>query len=187
MPLLPPLRTALVVLAVSSLALLCVSSASASGLPSAAAAASASSARVGERLLFSDEFDELNNEVWEHELTLGGGGNWEFQVTHTHTAHTQRWHGSASTAAEAGHGRGNNNTRADSSTNENATRCGMQCTVQRDRTVHQEPQSGLGRMLRTFRMFVFVSLTICAHSSFLVCCGCSCAVALLLLCSVLHQ
>ena len=35
---------------------------------------------AGERLLFADEFDELNNEVWEHELTLGGGGNWEFEV-----------------------------------------------------------------------------------------------------------
>jgi hypothetical protein len=37
--------------------------------------------RAGERLLFADEFDELNNEVWEHEITLGGGGNWEFQVS----------------------------------------------------------------------------------------------------------
>lgn len=35
--------------------------------------------RRGERLLFADEFDDLNNEVWEHEITLGGGGNWEFQ------------------------------------------------------------------------------------------------------------
>lgn len=35
--------------------------------------------RAGERLLFADEFDTLDNEVWEHELTLGGGGNWEFQ------------------------------------------------------------------------------------------------------------
>lgn len=39
----------------------------------------AASYRPGERLLFADEFDELDNEVWEHELTLGGGGNWEFQ------------------------------------------------------------------------------------------------------------
>ena len=40
---------------------------------------SAASYRPGERLLFADEFDELDNEVWEHEITLGGGGNWEFQ------------------------------------------------------------------------------------------------------------
>ena len=31
-------------------------------------------------LLFSEDFNILDNEVWEHELTLGGGGNWEFQV-----------------------------------------------------------------------------------------------------------
>jgi len=37
------------------------------------------SSTVGERLVFADEFDELNLDVWEHELTLGGGGNWEFQ------------------------------------------------------------------------------------------------------------
>jgi beta-glucanase (GH16 family) len=34
---------------------------------------------AGERLVFADEFETLDNEVWEHELTLGGGGNWEFQ------------------------------------------------------------------------------------------------------------
>jgi hypothetical protein len=36
--------------------------------------------RRSERLLFEDNFDELDTSVWEHELTLGGGGNWEFQV-----------------------------------------------------------------------------------------------------------
>ncbi|XP_050408378.1 beta-1,3-glucan-binding protein [Patella vulgata] len=30
-------------------------------------------------LVFEDNFDYLDVEVWEHELTLGGGGNWEFE------------------------------------------------------------------------------------------------------------
>ncbi|XP_063925503.1 beta-1,3-glucan-binding protein-like [Zophobas morio] len=30
-------------------------------------------------LIFEDEFDELDLQKWNHELTLGGGGNWEFQ------------------------------------------------------------------------------------------------------------
>ncbi|EAT38986.1 AAEL009178-PA [Aedes aegypti] len=30
-------------------------------------------------LIFEDNFDKLNLEKWEHEHTLGGGGNWEFQ------------------------------------------------------------------------------------------------------------
>ncbi|XP_019560576.3 beta-1,3-glucan-binding protein [Aedes albopictus] len=30
-------------------------------------------------LIFEDTFDKLNLEKWEHEHTLGGGGNWEFQ------------------------------------------------------------------------------------------------------------
>ena len=33
----------------------------------------------GEELQFSDDFDELNFEVWKHDLTMGGGGNWEFE------------------------------------------------------------------------------------------------------------
>ncbi|WAR02690.1 BGBP-like protein [Mya arenaria] len=31
-------------------------------------------------MIFEDEFDSLNLDVWEHEITAGGGGNWEFQV-----------------------------------------------------------------------------------------------------------
>ncbi|KAL4223162.1 3-glucan binding protein [Mactra antiquata] len=31
------------------------------------------------RLIFEDNFDTLNLDVWEHEITAGGGGNWEFQ------------------------------------------------------------------------------------------------------------
>ncbi|KAK3576707.1 hypothetical protein CHS0354_024321 [Potamilus streckersoni] len=30
-------------------------------------------------LIFHDDFETLNHEVWEHEITAGGGGNWEFQ------------------------------------------------------------------------------------------------------------
>lgn len=32
------------------------------------------------RLIFSEEFDELNYDVWQHERTMSGGGNWEFQI-----------------------------------------------------------------------------------------------------------
>ena len=32
-----------------------------------------------EKLIFEDDFDTLNHKVWEHERTLSGGGNWEFQ------------------------------------------------------------------------------------------------------------
>jgi beta-glucanase (GH16 family) len=31
-------------------------------------------------LVFSDEFDEFDFTKWKHEITLGGGGNWEFQM-----------------------------------------------------------------------------------------------------------
>ena len=38
-------------------------------------------------LIFSDEFDNgINPFIWEHEITLAGGGNWEFQFyTHNRT------------------------------------------------------------------------------------------------------
>lgn len=32
-----------------------------------------------EKLIFSDEFTRLDFSTWQHELTLGGGGNWEFE------------------------------------------------------------------------------------------------------------
>ena len=32
------------------------------------------------QLLFSEEFDTFDLSVWRHDLTLSGGGNWEFQV-----------------------------------------------------------------------------------------------------------
>ncbi|MDK2413416.1 hypothetical protein QHH03_30465, partial [Aphanizomenon sp. 202] len=31
-------------------------------------------------MIFEDNFDYLDNDVWEHELTMSGGGNWEFQA-----------------------------------------------------------------------------------------------------------
>ena len=34
--------------------------------------------RPGE-LIFEDNFNELDHENWQHESTLGGGGNQEFQ------------------------------------------------------------------------------------------------------------
>lgn len=32
------------------------------------------------KLVHEDQFEELDTEFWEHEITLGGGGNWEFQM-----------------------------------------------------------------------------------------------------------
>jgi len=31
-------------------------------------------------LIFNDEFDFLDHNAWEHEITMGGGGNWEFEM-----------------------------------------------------------------------------------------------------------
>jgi len=31
-------------------------------------------------LIFEDEFDKIDFTVWDHEITMAGGGNWEFQV-----------------------------------------------------------------------------------------------------------
>lgn len=33
---------------------------------------------AGETLIFEDNFDDLNMKTWQHEITMGGGGNWEF-------------------------------------------------------------------------------------------------------------
>ena len=33
-----------------------------------------------ETLIFSDEFDTLDLKTWRHDITLGGGGNWEFEM-----------------------------------------------------------------------------------------------------------
>jgi hypothetical protein len=34
---------------------------------------------ASEKLIFEDNFDTLNFKTWQHEQTLGGGGNWEFE------------------------------------------------------------------------------------------------------------
>lgn len=31
-------------------------------------------------LIFEENFNELDTSLWKHEITMGGGGNWEFQV-----------------------------------------------------------------------------------------------------------
>lgn len=35
-------------------------------------------AMAAETLIFEENFDKLNMTRWEHELTMAGGGNWEF-------------------------------------------------------------------------------------------------------------
>lgn len=35
---------------------------------------------IQERLIFEDNFNSLNFTQWQHEITMGGGGNWEFQM-----------------------------------------------------------------------------------------------------------
>eukprot|EP00457_Paulinella_chromatophora_P008884 gb/GEZN01008933.1/.p1 GENE.gb/GEZN01008933.1/~~gb/GEZN01008933.1/.p1 ORF type:complete len:347 (-),score=20.10 gb/GEZN01008933.1/:290-1330(-) len=34
---------------------------------------------IYDTLVFEDNFDEFNLSVWDHKITLSGGGNWEFQ------------------------------------------------------------------------------------------------------------
>ena len=41
---------------------------------------SASLALAAETIIFQDDFDKLNFTTWEHELTMSGGGNWEFEM-----------------------------------------------------------------------------------------------------------
>lgn len=40
----------------------------------------ASAGQYRERLIFADDFDTLDMRKWKHELTMGGGGNWEFEM-----------------------------------------------------------------------------------------------------------
>ena len=37
------------------------------------------SASAAEKLVFEDNFDTFSLKNWEHELTMSGGGNWEFE------------------------------------------------------------------------------------------------------------
>ena len=32
------------------------------------------------KLVFQDEFDDLDFTKWRHDITLSGGGNWEFEL-----------------------------------------------------------------------------------------------------------
>ena len=32
------------------------------------------------KLIFQDNFNKFNFRKWKHEVTLSGGGNWEFQI-----------------------------------------------------------------------------------------------------------
>jgi beta-glucanase (GH16 family) len=34
---------------------------------------------AAETLIFDDEFNNFNLSTWQHEITMGGGGNWEFE------------------------------------------------------------------------------------------------------------
>jgi hypothetical protein len=31
------------------------------------------------QVLFEDDFNTLNLSVWQHQITMSGGGNWEFE------------------------------------------------------------------------------------------------------------
>ena len=39
-----------------------------------------SAVATAETLIFSDDFDKFDLKTWKHEITMGGGGNWEFEV-----------------------------------------------------------------------------------------------------------
>ncbi|XP_070564349.1 beta-1,3-glucan-binding protein-like isoform X2 [Ptychodera flava] len=39
-------------------------------------------------LIFEDTFDDLDFTKWEHEITAGGGGNWEFQLYHNNRSNS---------------------------------------------------------------------------------------------------
>ena len=35
---------------------------------------------IADTLVWSDDFDTLDFTKWQHEITMGGGGNWEFEM-----------------------------------------------------------------------------------------------------------
>ena len=35
---------------------------------------------AAETLIFEDNFEEFDLKRWKHEITMGGGGNWEFEM-----------------------------------------------------------------------------------------------------------
>lgn len=36
---------------------------------------------TSETLIFEETFDTFDHDLWKHEITMGGGGNWEFQAS----------------------------------------------------------------------------------------------------------
>ena len=34
---------------------------------------------IADTLIWEDQFDKLDFSKWQHEITMGGGGNWEFE------------------------------------------------------------------------------------------------------------
>lgn len=45
-------------------------------------AASPGDCKGAETLRFADDFKDFDLKKWKHEITMGGGGNWEFQIYH---------------------------------------------------------------------------------------------------------
>ena len=39
----------------------------------------ASAVQAAEKLILDEQFDTLNHDRWQHEITMSGGGNWEFE------------------------------------------------------------------------------------------------------------
>ena len=37
---------------------------------------------LSKTLIFNEDFDKLNFKTWKHDITLSGGGNWEFELYH---------------------------------------------------------------------------------------------------------
>jgi len=38
------------------------------------------STAIADTLIWEDQFDKLDFSKWQHEITMGGGGNWEFEM-----------------------------------------------------------------------------------------------------------
>ena len=44
-----------------------------------ALAAILATSALADTLIWEDQFDKLDFSKWMHEITMGGGGNWEFE------------------------------------------------------------------------------------------------------------
>jgi beta-glucanase (GH16 family) len=47
-----------------------------------------------EKLVFSDDFNKLDFKKWKHDLTMSGGGNWEFELYHNNRTNSYVKNGS---------------------------------------------------------------------------------------------